>query len=78
MKEHKTIKQYLTMISIEHSGMTEVDRYFEDLEYLNKINVQYLEILFNVTERGLQKLIPLELMVVKFGRPTFHHFQSFH
>ena len=78
MKEHKTIKQYLTMISIEHSGMTQVARHFEDLEYLNTINIKYSEILFNVTEREYWKLLPLELMDVRFGRSTFNHFQSFH
>ena len=56
----------------------QVDRHFEDLEYLNTINVQYSEILSNVTERRLQKLDPLEWMDVRFGRSTFIHFQSFH
>ena len=57
----------------------QVARHFEDLEYLNTINVQYLEILSNVTKRGLQKLHPPELsMDVRFGRSTFIHFESFH
>ena len=59
--------------------MNEVAGHFEDLEYLNNINIQYSEILFNVTERGLRKLYPLELsMDVRFGRSTFNHFESFH
>ena len=57
----------------------QVARHFEDLEYLNTINVQYLEILSNVTERGYQKLSPPELIMdVSLGRSTFNHFQSFH
>ena len=48
----KSIKQYSKLISIEHSGMNKVDRHFEDLEYLNTINIQYSEILSNVTEWG--------------------------
>ena len=75
----KSINQYSKWISIEHSGMNQVDRHFEDLEYLNTINIQYSEILSNVTERGLQKLYPLELIMdVRFGRSTFIHFESFH
>ena len=57
MNEIKSIKQYSKLISIEHSGMNDqthhqVDRHFEDLEYLNTSNIQYSEILSNVTERG--------------------------
>ena len=78
MNEIKSIKQYSKLISIELSGMNEVDQHFEDLEYLITINIQYSEILSNVTERGQQKLYFLELMDVRFGRSTFHHFQSFH
>ena len=33
-------------------------RYHEDLEYLNTINFLYSALLSNVTERGLQKLLP--------------------
>ena len=59
--------------------MNEVDRHIEDLEYLNTINMQYSEILSNVTERGYSKLHPSELsMDVRFGRSTFYHFESFH
>ena len=59
--------------------MNEVDRHIEDLEYLNNINIQYSEILSNVTERGYSKLHPSELsMDVRFGRSTFIHFESFH
>ena len=79
--EIKSIKQYSKLISIEHIGMTKVDRHFEDLEYLNTINIQYSEILSNVTERGCQKLPPghSELsMDVRFGRSTNIHFKSFH
>ena len=52
MNEIKSIKQYSKLISIEHTGMNEKDRQIEDLEYLNTINIQYSEILSNVTERG--------------------------
>ena len=57
MNEIKSIKQYSKLISIEHTRMDDnqtfqVARHFEDLEYLNTINVQYSEILSNVTERG--------------------------
>ena len=50
--EIKSIKQYSKLISIEHTRMDEVVQRFEDLEYLNTINIQYSEILSNVTERG--------------------------
>ena len=82
MNEIKSINQYSKLISIEHTGMDDaknhpVDRQFEDLEYLNNINIQYSEILSNVTERGPMKLYPLESMDVSFGRSTFHyHFIS--
>ena len=52
MNQIKSIKQYSKLISIEHTRMTQVARHFEDLEYLNTINIQYSEILSNVTERG--------------------------
>ena len=58
--------------------MNQVDSNIEDLEYLNTINIQYSEILSNVTERGYSKLQPLEVIDVRFGRSTFIHFQSFH
>ena len=50
--------------------MNQVARHFEDLEYLNTINIQYSEILSNVTTRGQQKLIPTEVIDVRFGRST--------
>ena len=78
MHEIKSIKQYSKLISIEKTQTNQVDRHFEDLEYLNTINIQYSEILSNVTERGQQKLSPSELMDVRFGRSTFIHFQSFY
>ena len=78
MNEIKSNKQYSKLISIEHPGMNEVYRHFEDLEYLNTINIQYSEILSNVNERGYSKLPPSESMDVKFGRSTFIHFKSFH
>ena len=79
MDEIQSIKQYSKLNSIEHTGMNTVDWHFEDLEYLNTINIQYSEILSNVTERGFKKLNPLELsMDVRFGRSTFIHFESFH
>ena len=61
-----------------HQYIHHVARHFEDLEYLITINIQYSEILSNVTERGEKKLIPLELMDVRLGRSTFYHFKSFH
>ena len=89
MNEIKSIKQYSKLISIELSRMDQqalfdhylqqkhqVARHFEDLEYLN--NIQYSEILSNVTERGWRKLPHTELMDVRFGRSTFNHFESFH
>ena len=78
MNEIKSIKQYSKLISIELPQMNQADRHFEDLEYLNTINIQYSEILSNVTERGYSKLDPPELMDVRFGRSTFIHFKSFH
>ena len=76
--EIKSIKQYSKLISIEHAGMNQVDSYIENLEYLNTINIQYLEILSIVTTRGQRKLFPSELMDVSFGRSTIHYFKSFH
>ena len=64
----KSIKKYSKLISIELSGMNKVYRQFEDLEYLNNINVQYSEILSNVTERGYKKLHRTESMVLSFGK----------
>ena len=52
MKSNQTNNSYSKSISIELSGMNYVDQHVEDLEYLNTINIQYSEILFNVTERG--------------------------
>ena len=78
MNEIKSIKQYSKLISIELSRMHLVAQHFEDLEYLNTINVQYSEILSNVTTRGYKKKHPPELMDVRFGRSTFYHFKSFH
>ena len=78
MNEIKSIKQYSKLISIQLSGMKHINRPFEDLEYLNTINIQYSEILSNVTERGYQKLLFSEPMDVRFGKSTFCHFESFH
>ena len=50
--------------------MNQVARHFEDLEYLNTINIQYSKILSNVTTRGYSKLYPLEVIDVRFGRST--------
>ena len=58
------------MISIEHIGMNQVDGHFEDLEYLNTINIQCSEILANVTTRGYSKLQYSEVIDVRFGRST--------
>ena len=52
MNEIKSIKQYSKLISNEHLGMQQVDWHFEDLEYLNTVNIQYSEILSNVTTQG--------------------------
>ena len=41
MNQIKSIKLYSKLISIELPRMNEVDRHFEDLEYLNTINIQY-------------------------------------
>ena len=78
MNEIKSSKQYSKLISIELPQMNQVARHFEDLEYLNTINIQYSEILSNVTTRGQWKLNTSELMDVRFGRSTFHHFKTFH
>ena len=79
MNEIKSNKQYSKLISIEHAWMNEADWHFEDLEYLKTISNQLVEILSNVTERGYLKLYPSELIMdVRFGRSTFHDFQSFH
>ena len=40
MNEIKSIKQYSKLISIEHTGMDDKNGHFEDLEYLNIINIQ--------------------------------------
>ena len=78
MKSNQSSKQYSKLISIEHTRMNKVAWHFEDLEYLNTINIQYSEILSNVTERGYSKLNPSDMMDVRFGRSTFNHFESFH
>ena len=57
MKSNQSNNSYSKLISIEHTRMDDnqtfkVDKHFEDLEYLNTINIQYSEILSNVTERG--------------------------
>ena len=52
MNQIKSIKQYSKLISFEHFEMNQVAWHFEDLEYLNTINIQYSDILSNVTERG--------------------------
>ena len=79
MNEIKSIKQYSILISFEHTRMNEVVWHFEDLEYLDQIDIQYFKILSNLTERGQWKLNPPELsMDVRFGRSRFHHFIQFH
>ena len=70
--------QYSKLILIELAGMKQVEWYFDALEYLNAINIQYSEVLSNVTERGYKKLRPREPMDVSFGRSTFIHFKSIH
>ena len=79
MKSNQSNNQYSKLTSIEHTRMHQVDWRFGDLEYLNTINIQHLEILFNVTERGYQKLSLSELIMdVRFGRSTIIHFKSVH
>ena len=70
MNQIKSIKLYSKLISIELPRMNQVDRHFEDLEYLNTINIQYSEILANVTIRGSQKLYSTEVNDVRLGRST--------
>ena len=70
MNQIKSIKLYSKLISIELPRMNEVVWHFEDLEYLNTINIQYSEILANVTTRGLTKLYSTEVIDVRFGRST--------
>ena len=70
MNQIKSIKLYSKLISIELPGMNNVVRHFEDLEYLNTINIQYSEILSNVTTWGFLKLYPSEVIDVRFGRST--------
>ena len=70
MNQIKSIKLYSKLISIEHGGMNQVAWHFEDLEYLNTINIQYAEILANVTTRGELKLHFTEVIDVRFGRST--------
>ena len=50
--------------------MNKVDRHFEDLEYLNTINIQYSEILANVTTVIQRKLYPSDVIDFRFGRST--------
>ena len=78
MNEIKWFKQYSKLILIELAGMKQVEWHFDALEYLIKINIQYSEVLSNVTERGYKKLRPREPMDVSFGRSIFYHFESFH
>ena len=70
MNQIQSIKLYSKLISIEHTRMKQVAWHFEDLEYLNTINIQYSEILSNVTTRGEKKLTPTEVIDVRFGRST--------
>ena len=59
--------------------MNWVNQHFEDLEYLYMIIIPLVIILSNVTERGLLKLPPSELIMdVSFGRSIIIHFKSFH
>ena len=78
MKSSQIINLYSKLTSTGHPETNQGDWHFEDLEYLNTINIQYSEILSIVTERGLLKLYPLELMDDRLGRSAFNHFKSFH
>ena len=71
MKSNQSNNQYSKLISIEYSRTNKVDRPFEDSISLNVIITVYVELLSNVTDRELQKLHPLELIMdVRFGRST--------
>ena len=63
---------YCWKLDDEHFRMNKVAWHFEDLEYLNTINIQYSEILANVTTRGSRKLYPKrqDVIDVRFGRST--------
>ena len=52
INEMKSSKQYSRWISIVHDKMKQEIRQTEDLEYLNTINIQFSEILSNITTRG--------------------------
>ena len=65
------IKQAILEIDFDRAHPNnEVARHFEDLEYLNTINIQYSKILANVTTRGFLKLYRTEVIDVRFGRST--------
>ena len=67
----KSVKQYSKLNSIEHIGMSKrAEIHFEDLEYLNALNIHYFSLLSNVTKWGRRKLAPSELMDNRFGRST--------
>lgn len=59
------------MILIELPNMNFVAWHFENLEYLNIINIHYLELLSNVTERGLAKFNPTVVMDLRLGRSKY-------
>ena len=69
---------YFWLMDLRLHRMHIIYWHFEDLEYLNMINIQYLEILSNVTERGCWKLPCLESKDVRLGRSIFNYFISFH
>ena len=76
MKSNQSINQYSKLILIEHTGMNQVAWHFEDMEYLNTINIQYSEVSFAVTEWGQRKLPPLELLMdCRFGRSHYSNTQ---
>ena len=78
MKSNQSNNPYSKLISLEHPRMNQEDWHLEHLEYLYNIMIRYSEILSNVTILVYLKLYIWELMDVRFGRSTFHHFQSFH
>ena len=56
--------------------MNPVGWHYEDLEYLNTINIQDQTILSNAATRGYLKLPPMDEMDDRIGRSTFCNRES--
>ena len=69
---------YWWLILFGHSQMPCLAWLYKPLEYLHQVYFDNFILLSSVTTRGNTKLIPLELMVFRFGRSTSHHVHSFH